>query len=176
MTSTLGNLDADADYESLYAFGARSFSIWNDKGETVYDSGDDLEQLTASSFPAFFNVSNDDNNFDSRSDNKGPEPEAVTTAVVAGRTYAFIGLERIGGVVVYDVTDPLNVQFIQYINNRNFTAAVNTAAAKDLGPEGLHFIAANESPTGVPLLAVANEVSGTTTVYEFRTPVVTSAK
>jgi len=168
VTSTRGNTDADSDFESVYSFGARSFSIWNQDGKLVYDSGDDLEQLTAQAFPVFFNASNEDNNFDSRSDNKGPEPEAVVIAAVYGRTYAFIGLERIGGVVVYDVTDPLNVRFVEYANNRNFAAPVNTVAALDLGPEGLHFIPANESPTGTPLLVVANEVSGTTTVYEFR--------
>jgi hypothetical protein len=168
ITSTLGNTDADSDFESLYSFGTRSFSIWNQDGKIVYDSGDDFEQITAQIFPSFFNASNDDNALDSRSDNKGPEPEAVEIAEAYGRTYAFIGLERIGGVMVYDITDPFNVDFVQYVNNRNFTAPVNSAAALDLGPEGLHFIPANESPTGVPLLAVANEVSGTTTIYEFR--------
>lgn len=167
-TSTLGNTDADPDFEALYAFGTRSFTIWNQDGKFVYDSGDDFEQFTAQIFPSFFNVSNDDNAFDSRSDNKGPEPEAIEIAEAYGRTYAFIGLERIGGVMVYDITDPLNVSFVQYVNNRNFSAPVNSAAALDLGPEGLRFIPANQSPTGVPLLAVANEVSGTTTVYEFR--------
>jgi len=75
-------------------------------------------------------------------------------------------LERIGGVMVYEVTNPHAPEFIQYINNRNFLAATNTRAVKDLGPEGLHFISADDSPTGTPLLVVANEISGTTTVYE----------
>jgi hypothetical protein len=171
-TSTLGNTDGDAEYEELYAFGARSFSIWNQDGKLVWDSGDALEQITATAYPMFFNASNDNNNFDDRSDNKGPEPEAATVGQAYGRTYAFIGLERIGGIVVYDVTDPHSPTFVQYINNRNFLAAVDTAAAKDLGPEGIHFIPANESPTGLPLIAVANEVSGTTTVYELRQSIV----
>ena len=38
--------------------------------------------------------------------------------------------------------------------------------AGDLAPEGVKFIAADKSPTGRPMLAVANEVSGTTTVYQ----------
>ena len=162
-----GNTDGGADYEQIHVFGARSFSIWTSAGEQVYDSGDDIEQLTASLYPSNFNAGNTSNALDDRSDNKGPEPEAVTVGKAYGRTYAFVGLERIGGVLVYDVSDPYDVRFVQYINNRNFNAAVDTPAAGDLGPEGAHFISEGDSPTGIPLLAVANEVSGTTTIYEF---------
>ncbi len=161
-----GNFDNDADYESLYAFGARSFSIWTADGAQIYDSGDDIEKLTAATYPSFFNASNTNNTKDDRSDNKGPEPEAVTVGKAFGRNYAFIGLERIGGILVYDVTNPYAPQFVQYLNNRNFIAATNTAAAGDLGVEGLHFISDEDSPTGTPLLISANEISGTTTVFE----------
>jgi hypothetical protein len=166
VTKTLGNFDGDAKYEALFAFGARSFSIWTGHGEQVYDSGDDIEQITAQTYPSFFNAGNTNNTRDDRSDNKGPEPEGVTTGFAYGRNYAFIGLERIGGVLVYEISDPRSPIFVQYINNRNFTAAANTAAAGDLGPEGLHFISLADSPTDTPLLVVANEVSGTTTIYE----------
>ena len=160
-----GDANGDGVYEALYAFGARSFSIRNSQGALVFDSGDQLERLTAEVFPAFFNAGNANNTRDDRSDNKGPEPEGVAVAKIFGREYAFIGLERIGGGVVYDVSNPYAPQFVQYINNRNFLAATNTPAAGDLGPEGLLFIAGEESPNGQPLLVVANEVSGTTTVY-----------
>ena len=166
-TRTLGNTDGDAQFEELYTLGGRSFSIWTTDGEQVYDSRDDFEQITYAANPLFFNASNDDNVFDSRSDNKGPEPEAVTVGKAYGRSYAFIGLERVGGIMVYDVTNPYDVSFVQYINNRNFLFPFNTPQALDVGPEGIHFISANDSPTGVPMIAVANEVSGTTSVYEF---------
>lgn len=166
VTKTLGNFDGDAKYEALFAFGARSFSIWTGHGEQVYDSGDDIEQITAQTYPLFFNAGNTNNTRDDRSDNKGPEPEGVTVGEAYGRNYAFIGLERIGGVLVYEISDPRSLIFVQYINNRNFMAATNTPAAGDLGPEGLHFISRADSPTNTPLLVVANEVSGTTTVYE----------
>ena len=166
VTKTLGNFDGDAEYEALFAFGARSFSIWTGSGEQVYDSGDEIEQITARAYPLFFNASSTNNTRDDRSDNKGPEPEGVTVGKAYGRNYAFVGLERIGGILVYDITNPRSPRFVQYINNRNFLAATNTPAAGDLGPEGLHFISAEDSPTGTPLLAVANEISGTTTVYE----------
>lgn len=165
VTNTLGNPDGDGDFDKLYAFGARSFSIWTTDGVQVFDSGDDFEQLTSVLFPANFNASNDNNNLDDRSDNKGPEPEAVAVGTVDGRTYAFIGLERIGGVMVYDVTVPHAPVFQQYLNNRNLTAATNTSASLDLGLEDVKFISASQSPTGVPLLMTANELSGTVSFF-----------
>jgi hypothetical protein len=156
--------------ETAYAFGARSFSIWDTSGNLVFDSGDALEQITAAQLPDYFNSTNDDNDsFDNRSDDKGPEPEAATIGVVNGMTLAFIGLERIGGVMIFDVTDPTNVSFESYLNNRDFSVDADTPEAGDLGPEGLKFIPGDKSPTGTPLLAVANEVSGTTTVYTIET-------
>jgi hypothetical protein len=166
VTTALGDTDGDGDYDQLYSYGGRSFSIWNDQGQLVYDSGDDLERITAERYPDYFNASNSNNNFDNRSDDKGPEPEGVTTGEINGRTYAFVGLERIGGVMIYDVTDPSKASFVQYVNNRDFSAATDSAEAKDLGPEGLVFVSAEDSPNGKPLLIVANEVSGTTTFYE----------
>ncbi len=166
VTKTMGNYDGDTDYDWLFSFGTRSFSIWTTSGGQLFDSGDDIEQITALAHPLNFNASSTNNTRDDRSDNKGPEPEGVTTGRVCGRNYAFIGLERIGGVLVYDLSDPRAPRFVQYINNRNFSAATNTAAAGDLGPEGLHFIKRRDSPINSPLLVVANEVSGTTTVYE----------
>jgi hypothetical protein len=113
--------------------------------------------------------------FDNRSDNKGPEPEAVAVGKVRGQTYAFVGLERAGGIAVYNVTDPAAATFVEYVNPRDFTAGPyltagddttgDWEAAGDLGPEGIAFISEDDSPTGAPLLVVANEVSGTTTVY-----------
>lgn len=166
-TNTLGDTDGDGDFDVLYSYGARSFSIWADDGSRKYDSGDDLEQLTAARYPQDFNSDNDENDsFDKRSDNKGPEPEAITTGVIDGRTYAFIGLERMGGIAVYDVTDPTAPFLVWYVNSRHFGGDAEAGTAGDLGPEGFKFIPADESPTGTDLLAVANEVSGSTTIYE----------
>ncbi|MCK7545930.1 choice-of-anchor I family protein [Marinobacter bryozoorum] len=159
---------ADCEYDALYSYGARSFSIWSEDGEQVYDSGSDFERITAQVEPEYFNSSNDENAFDDRSDDKGPEPEAVVTGEVHGQVYAFIGLERVGGIMVFNVTDPRTPAFVQYLNNRDFSAsseALKAGGGGDLGPEGLAFIAAQDSPTGEPMLAVGNEVSGTTTLY-----------
>ncbi|HEY9302494.1 MAG TPA: choice-of-anchor I family protein, partial [Phormidium sp.] len=171
VTNTLGDTDGDGDFDELYAFGGRSFSIWDESGNLVFDSGDAFEKITAERFPEFFNASNDDNQFDSRSDNKGPEPEGLTVAQFMGRTYAFIGLERIGGVMVYDISDPVQPVFIDYVNsNRNFLGNPKLGTAGDLGPEGLLFITAKNSPKGNPLLVLTNEVSGSTTIYSVSVP------
>jgi hypothetical protein len=166
VTKTLGDMDSDGDYDALFTLGGRSFSIWNTDGTQVYDSSADFERVAAASNPAFFNASNDDRNFDSRSDNKGPEPEAVTVGEIGKRTYAFVGLERMGGIMVYDVTHPVSPVFVEYVNNRDFSVEpFDAPAAGDLGPEGVIFIDAKDSPTRAPMLVVANEVSGTVTLY-----------
>jgi 2',3'-cyclic-nucleotide 2'-phosphodiesterase/3'-nucleotidase/5'-nucleotidase len=157
-------------YTSLFSFGGRSFSIWTAGCEQVFDSGDKFEQITATAFPKFFNSNNSKNNFDNRSDDKGPEPEGVTVAEVAGVTYAFIVLERIGGIMVYDISDPHSPAFVEYVNNRIFTADPTTGAGGDSGPEGVIFVPGVDSPTGEPLLVVSNEVSGTVTVYRINPP------
>lgn len=156
VTNTLGNTDSDADFEKLYVFGARSFSIRNASGELIYDSGDELEHRTAALVPPLFNSNGTPATFDTRSDNKGPEPEGLAIGTVAGRTYAFIGLERTGGVMAYDISDP---------NTPAFAAYVNTAPT-DLSPEGLLFINEEDSPNGKPLVVVSHEVSNTITIFE----------
>jgi DNA-binding beta-propeller fold protein YncE len=168
VTTTLGDADGDGLFEALYAFGSRSFSIRDEDGALVFDSGDAFERITAAAFPANFNSDHEDANFDNRSDNKGPEPEGVTLGEIRGRTYAFVGLERVGGVMVYDVTDPGAAAFVQYLNPRDFAGDGEAGTAGDLGPEGLEFIPASRSPNGSPMLAVGNEVSGTTTLYAIR--------
>ena len=167
VTNLNGNTDADADFEQVYAVGTRSFSIFNaDTKQIVYDSGDDFEMYTstAPSISALFNADSENNTPKSRSRAKGPEPEGVTVAEIAGKMFAFISLERVGGVMVYDVTDPNNVAFVDYKNSRS-----TSAFAGDHGPEGITFIKAADSPNGKPYIIVANEISGTLTIFEVDT-------
>jgi hypothetical protein len=176
VTQFRGKLDADPDFEQLYSFGARSFSVWTSAGAQGFDSGDALERIAAARSPDHFdanhtNNANDQPNpndwtHDSRSDDKGPEPEGVTVARLFGRLFAFVALERIGGVVVVDVTNQIAPTFIDFVNLRTFGVPANTDAAEDLGPEGLFVISEEDSPNGRPLLVVANEVSGTTRIFE----------
>lgn len=169
VTTENGFDEAAGCYSELYAYGGRSFSIWTTDGRQVFDSGSAFEEITAAAAPGFFNSNHTASNLEGRSDDKGPEPENLAIGTLSGRTYAFIGFERVSGIVVYDITDPAASRFVTYVNNRDFSVSVadggDLAAAGDLGPEGVTFIPAETSSTGRPLLAVGNEVSGTTTLY-----------
>lgn len=171
ITTTLGDADNDGFYEELYCYGARSFSIWNANGELVFDSGSEFERIIADQNPDNFNSTNAENDsFDARSDDKGPEPEAVEIAELNGHSYAFIGLERIGGIMIYDITDPSSPSFVQYFNNRDFSVELSAGVGGDSGVEGLTFVSAADSPNGQPLLISSNEVSGTVTVFQIIVP------
>lgn len=173
VTNVIGDIDGDGDHDRIFSFGARSFSIWDSFGNLVFDSSDDFENITADALPAQFNSDNTDNtSFDERSDDKGPEPEGVAVGKVGFKVYAFIGLERISGIMIYDITKPASPKFVDYVNNRNFNVDAqnpddsSNPLAGDLGPEGLFFVPSSDSPNGKALLIVGNEISGTTTVYQ----------
>lgn len=166
-TTATGDFDNDGQHDRIYSYGARSFSIRNSQGELVWDSGSDFADMLASRYPDNFNASNDKNRVDNRSDDKGIEPEAITTYSHNEQVFAYIGLERFGGVMVYEVTDPEAPVFVSYQLDRNFQIDPedDLEGAGDLGPEGLLVIPAEDSPSGQPLLVVASEVSGTVTIY-----------
>lgn len=185
MFDAAGNPDPAGDrlmYDALYAFGGRSVSIRDANGTLVWDSGAQFERHLASDDcrvgPArdipcktFFNANHSAGDaFDNRSDDKGPEPEGVEIGRLGDKTFAFVGLERMGGVMVYDITDPKAPSFVDYYNTRADWTTANPgdalSAAGDLGPEGLKFIPAADAPGGKPLLLLSNEVSGTTAVLE----------
>lgn len=154
-------------YDKLYAYGGRSFSIIDPiSKKIVWDSGKEFEAKVAEMMPQYFNSNHEEAKFDDRSDNKGPEPEGVALGKIGNKTFAFIGLERQSGIMVYDISQPKKGQFVQYFNDRKMTEAPNKQG--DLGPEGLIFIAAKDSPNGQPLLVVGNEVSGSTAIYQVK--------
>jgi hypothetical protein len=159
-----GDTDGDGDIDRILTYGTRSMSIWTADGTRVWDSGDILEQQTALALPAHFNNNNDENAFDSRSDDKGPEPEGVAVGEIDGRTYAFLGLERIGGMAVFDVTNPASTTFVEYVTTRDFEKDP-TDGSTDSGPEVVTFVPADESPNGEPLVLVSNEWSGSIVIW-----------
>ena len=185
VTSALGDADNDGEYENLYAFGARSFSIYDQNINQVFDSGDDFLKISSSILGTNFNSAHTENAGDNRSDDKGGEPEAIDVGMIDGRNYAFISSERSGDLFVYDVTNPFNTRFVAHYNNRNFDVdfeldddldnpcdpnegldCTEVPNAGDLGPESITFISASESPNANPLIVIGNEVSGTVTVYQ----------
>ncbi|RYE24991.1 MAG: T9SS type A sorting domain-containing protein [Sphingobacteriales bacterium] len=164
--NTLGDVDGDGDFDEIYVMGSRSFSIFNSSNiNLIYDSGNDFEQITYADpvYGGMFNADNAGNAAKNRSDNKGPEPEGVTVGSINDTTYAFITLERMGGVMVYDVSNPLAPVFVQYINTRT-----TAAYGGDQGPEGIIFLAADKNPHNKNFLLTANEVSGTVAVFEIK--------
>ena len=84
-------------YDKLYAYGGRSFSIVDPKTKKiVWDSKNDFERKAAELFPEYFNTNHEKLSVDDRSDNKGPEPEGIALGKIGQKTFAFIGLERMG--------------------------------------------------------------------------------
>lgn len=168
----------------LYSYGGRSFSVFDSEGNLVWDSKSEFETKIAELFPNHFNASNVNNSFDNRSDDKGPEPEAIALGRVGEKYLAFIGLERMGGVMIYDITDPASPIFETYINNRDYSQpfdfddedeasmaetapdSLRQSQLGDLGPETIQFVSAEKSPTGSAVIIIGNEVSGTVSIYE----------
>jgi LPXTG-motif cell wall-anchored protein len=180
-------------FDAIYTYGGRSFSIWNSSGELVWDSGSQLEEIVARDYPAAFNSDSSDSaassllmvqgqpaRMDGRSDDKGPEPEALAVGTIGAQTFAFVGLERMGGIMVYDVSNPASPTYIRYKNAALEGLALDpanntTPGSLDVSPEGMVFVPAALSPNDKPMLIVANELSGTTTMYEVQVANPTSA-
>ena len=148
-------------YHALVSYGGRSFSILRGSDlEMIYDSGNDIEQRILELLPERFNADYQDYNdieVDGRSDDKGPEVENVVVGQVGSHSYAFVGLERVGGIMIYDITNPYEPYFVKYLYD---------PGNKDISPEGITFESAEESPNGKPLLIASFEVSGTTSTWE----------
>lgn len=169
--SLLGDAGGTGGYAGLYAYGGRSFAIWPaDIGGPLFDSGDDFEQRIAASVgndAAKFNLDNDEydpSDADANSDKGGCDPEGITVGRVGEKVYAFTALEKQGGIMAYDVTDPAAPVFVAYASTRTFNADITREP--DLGPEGLSLVEAASSPTGKALVLAAHEVSGTVIIYE----------
>ncbi|HCH00360.1 MAG TPA: alkaline phosphatase [Vibrio sp.] len=181
VTKAMGDEDGDGLYEKVVSFGARSFSIWDEQGLQIFDSGNEFAKVIAERFPDSFNTNEAENKMDNRSDDKGSEPEALAIGEIDGKTYAFIGLERMGGIMIYDISQPKQSKFVDYQLNRDLTVKFEIddstqpitlkgdyEKAGDLAPEGMRFIGKQESPTNQALLLVANEVSGSVSVYQLK--------
>ncbi|WP_247235676.1 choice-of-anchor I family protein [Telluribacter sp. SYSU D00476] len=144
VTKTMGDIDNDGDYDVLYGFGGRGFSILNAAtGQLVYESGTSLEQEVIKA-----GLYDDD-----RSDDKGVEPEGVTVGMMNGKPVAFVALERADAIAVYDVSNPVAPVFLKLIKTGD-------------APEGVLFVAADKSPSGKSLLITSNEGDGTVKFFQ----------
>ncbi|SHI55632.1 Por secretion system C-terminal sorting domain-containing protein [Mesonia phycicola] len=178
-TDTHGDIDNDGEYEELYVYGGRSFSIYDaSTGTQVYDSGSDFERIIEEDpvYNAIFNATDDENELKNRSDNKGPEPEAVIVQEIDGVYYAFIALERVGGFMVYNITNPVAPVFEGYYNNRSVTPGEDDIAnLGDLAPESIVYVAPEDNSEAKGLIVIANEVSATISVYTLNNDVLSTS-
>ncbi|WP_341903789.1 choice-of-anchor I family protein [Fluviicola taffensis] len=170
VTNASGDTDNDGDIDDIHVFGTRSFSIWNAQtGALVFDSKDLIEQITANhpTLSGLFNASNSSGTAVSknRSDDKGPEPEGVATAIINGNHYLFVSLERVGGVMLFNVDVPSAPVYVGYYNNRT----VGANSGPDRGAEGIIIIKKEDSPTGHDIVILANEISSTLSIFDINT-------
>lgn len=165
-TKAHGDFNNDGLIEQITVFGGRSFSIFSADGKMIFDSGSQFSEILSKKYPTWFNSQGQEKNFDNRSDDKGIEPEGVALGKINGNLYAFIGLERMGGIMVYDITDPYNPKYNTYFHHSNPKGDVKKKSAGDVAPEGIIFIDKASSPTGRSLIVTANEKSGTTTIFQ----------
>lgn len=170
-----GDTDGDGDYDELHVMSGRSFSIWNPvTGAQVFDSKDLIEQITANhpTFGGLFNASNSIGTpaLKNRSDDKGPEVEGIAVHTFNGHHYVFASLERIGGVMIFNIDNPASPTYVGYANNRS----ASNPNGPDLGAEGIIVIDAQDSPNGQHLVLLANEVSSTLSIYQMNSCAVAS--
>lgn len=152
--------DADGKIADPTMLGTRSFSLWNaTTGERVFDSGSAIEQFVASNDPTVFNT-NDGvaSKWDTRSDDKGPEPEALAFGRIDGKDYIFVGAERQNGIFQFDITDLNNVSIVGYFNAITSSA---DSGGSFISPESILFLDAASNPSGKNLLVVGFEGTGT---------------
>lgn len=143
ITTTLGDTDGDGDYDELYSYGARSFSVWNgNTGQLVFDSKNQIDTKAAELgiYP------------DNRSDDKGCEPEGLTIGRVGNKNLLFVGLERANAVMIYDISNPVKPQYLQWLST-------------GVAPEGILFVPADKSPIGKSLLIASSEADGFIKIY-----------
>jgi hypothetical protein len=174
VVNNLGDLDGDGVFDEIYTLGGRGFTLWNADGNLIWDSGNEFETRTAAYYPSNFNAGHTTNSMDDRSDNKGPEPEAIASTVINDSTYVMVGNERIGGVFMYNVSNVTSPSYSDYFNARNFTVTPNLAnvdngTVGDLGPEVVCHIPSTASPNNTDLLLVGNEISGTMSIMQLKT-------
>ncbi len=155
----MGNLDTDAGIEDPTMMGTRSFSIWDAATHAlVFDSASMIESYVAANDSTAFNINSGSvTQFDTRSDDKGPEPEALAFGSIAGRDYVFLGAERQNGIFQFDITDLNNVTITNYFNTVTNTSDFDGAF---VSPESILFLDKSSNPSGRDLLIVGFEGTG----------------
>ncbi len=175
-----GGVAGDGKVDDVTMIGTRSYTIWEVQSDSSlvlqYDSGSLEPLLLSLDLPAHNMNRGDTAATDTRSDDKGPEPEGLTLWQQGGETMLALALERQNGLLLFDISDPAAPVYRDYINT--YTGGEDDRL---VSPEGMLYISAVDSPTGTPLLLVGYEghdggannriIEGGIGVFQLRTEV-----
>ena len=170
---TIGDKDGDGDIDTIHLRGSNSMTMYRN-GIVIWDSGDLLDRIQTQAFGVAningaHSLSSDKSTMNfvgqDRSDDKGAEPEGVTTGMVGDRRIAVLVLERMSALVIFDITQPRTPVFQEWIQ----MLPAKATPAKDVkywSPEGVIFVPAEKSPSGKALIITSYELSGSISIHQ----------
>jgi hypothetical protein len=170
---TMGDKDGDGDIDTIHLRGSNSMTMYRN-GVVIWDSGDLLDQIQIKAFGVAningsHSLSSDKSTMNyvgqDRSDDKGAEPEGVAVGVVGDRRIAILGLERMSALAIFDITQPRNPVFQEWLQMLP-TKATPAKDVKYWSPEGIVFVPANKSPSGKALIITSYELSGSLSIHQ----------
>ena len=170
---TIGDKEGDGDIDTIHLRGSNSMTMYRN-GIVIWDSGDLLDRIQTQAFGVAningaHSLSSDKSTMNfvgqDRSDDKGAEPEGVTTGMVGDRRIAVLVLERMSALVIFDITQPRTPVFQEWIQ----MLPAKATPAKDVkywSPEGVIFVPAEKSPSGKALIITSYELSGSISIHQ----------
>jgi len=170
---TIGDKDGDGDIDTIHLRGSNSMTMYRN-GLAIWDSADLLDQIQIQAFGVAningsHSLSSDKSTVNyvgqDRSDDKGAEPEGVAVGMVGDRRIAVLGLERMSALAIFDITQPRNPIFQEWLQ----MLPTKPTPAKDVkywSPEGIVFVPAAQSPSGKALIITSYELSGSVSIHE----------
>jgi len=170
---TIGDKDGDGDIDTIHLRGSNSMTMYRN-GIAIWDSADLLDQIQTQAFGVAningsHSLSSDKSTMNyvgqDRSDDKGSEPEGVAVGMVGDRRIAILGLERMTALAIFDITDPGNPIFQEWLQMLP-TKATPAKDVKHWSPEGIVFVPASKSPSGKALIITSYELSGSISIHQ----------
>jgi hypothetical protein len=170
---TIGDKDGDGDIDTIHLRGSNSMTMYRN-GIAIWDSADLLDQIQTQAFGVAningsHSLSSDKSTMNyvgqDRSDDKGAEPEGVAVGMVGDRRIAILGLERMTALAIFDITDPGDPIFQEWLQMLP-TKATPAKDVKYWSPEGIVFVPASKSPSGKALIITSYELSGSLSIHQ----------
>ena len=170
---TIGDEDGDGDIDTIHLRGSNSMTMYRN-GIVIWDSAELLDQIQTKAFGVTningsHSLSSDKSTMNyvgqDRSDDKGSEPEGVAVGMVGNRRIAILGLERMTALAIFDITQPRNPVFQEWLQMLP-TKATPAKDVKHWSPEGIIFVPADKSPSGKALVITSYELSGSLSIHQ----------